>query len=75
MTMVDILFNNGVLFAVKGFLLILLFLFIIFSGIVVRQVQLMNRVLTVPIAGSFRFVSYALFVFAVIIFCIAAVTL
>ena len=73
--MIDALVNNGFLIIVKIFLLILLVLFIVFAGVVVRQVQLMNRVLTVPIAGSFRFVSYALFVFAVVIFCIAAVTL
>lgn len=73
--MIDTLFNNGILLAVKIFLLILLALFIIFSAVVVRQVQLMSKVLTVPIAGGFKFVALALLLFAIGIFVIALVTL
>lgn len=69
------LFSFGILTIIKLFLLILLLLFIIFSAIVVRQVQLMSRVLTVPIAGGFKFVALALLLFSVSIFLIALVTL
>lgn len=73
--MIDALFNHGLLLIVKIFLLILLALFIVFSAIVVRQVQLMSKVLTVPIAGGFKFVALALLLFAISIFLIALVTL
>jgi hypothetical protein len=69
------LFAFGLLSIIKFFLLTLLFLFVVFSAIVVRQVQLMNRVLTVPIAGSLRIVALALLLFAIGIFLVARVTL
>lgn len=71
----DNLLAAGFLTIVKMFLLILLALFILFSLIVVRQVQLMNKVLAVPISGSFKFVSYALLLFATAIFVTALVIL
>lgn len=71
----DNLFTSGLLSIIKFFLLALLLLFIVFSAIVVRQVQLMNRVLTVPIAGSLRIVALALLLFAIGIFLVALVTL
>lgn len=71
----DNLFTFGLLSIIKFFLLALLLLFIVFSAVVVRQVQLMNRVLTVPIAGSLRIVALALLFFAIGIFLVALVTL
>jgi len=71
----DNLFTSGLLTIVKFFLLALLFLFIIFSVIVVRQVQLMNRVLTVPISGSLKFVALGLLLFAIGIFIFALLIL
>lgn len=71
----DNLFTSGLLSIIKFFLLTLLFLFVVFSAIVVRQVQLMNRVLTVPIAGGLRIVALALLLFAIGIFLVALVTL
>jgi len=71
----DNLFTSGLLTIVKFFLLALLFLFIIFSVIVVRQVQLMNRVLTVPISGSLKFVALGLLLFAIAIFIFALLIL
>lgn len=73
--MIETLLNSGILIVVKIFLLALLFLFIIFSAIVVRQVQLMSKVLTVPISGGFQFIALALLVFAIVIFFIALVLL
>ena len=71
----DNLFTSGLLSIVKFFLLTLLFLFIVFSVIVVRQVQLMNRVLTVPISGSLKFVALGLLLFAIGIFIFALLIL
>ena len=71
----DNLFTSGLLTIVKFFLLALLFLFIIFSVIAVRQVQLMNRVLTVPISGSLKFVALGLLLFAIGIFIFALLIL
>ena len=71
----DNLFTSGLLSIVKFFLLTLLFLFIVFSVIVVRQVQLMNRVLTVPISGSLKFVALGLLLFAIAIFIFALLIL
>ena len=73
--MFDSLLNFGFLGIVRIFLWILLLLFIVFSLVVVRQVQLMNRVLTVPIAGGLKFVALGLLVFAVGIFLVSLVTL
>lgn len=67
--------NLGLLDIIKVFLWILLLLFILFSLIVVRQVQLMNRVLTVPIAGGFKFAALGLMMFTVIIFIISLIVL
>jgi len=50
-------------------------MFIIFSLVVVRQVQLMSQVLTVPISGGLKLVALGLLVFAVGIFIISVVVL
>lgn len=71
----DNLFTSGLLSIVKFFLLALLFLFIVFSVIVVRQVQLMNRVLTFPISGSLKSVALGLLFFAIGIFIFALLIL
>lgn len=71
----DNLFTTGLLTIVKFFLLALLFLFIVFSVIVVRQVQLMTKVLTVPISGSLKFVALGLLLFAIGIFIFALLIL
>jgi hypothetical protein len=71
----DNLFASGLLTIVKFFLLTLLFLFIIFSVVVFRQVQLMTRVLAVPISGSLKFVTWGLFVFAAGLFLFALASL
>lgn len=49
--------------------------FIVFSGVVVRQVQLMRRVLTVPVAGGLFFIALGLFVYAIGVFVIAIAVL
>jgi len=67
--------NNLLLSIVKFFLLALLFLFIIFSVIVFRQVQLMTKVLAVPISGSLKFVALGLLFFAIGIFIFALLIL
>lgn len=71
----DNLFTSGLLSIVKLFLVALLFLFIVFSVIVVRQVQLMTKVLTVPISGSLKFVALGLLLFAIGIFIFALLIL
>ena len=67
--------GSSLLLIVKLFLLTLLFLFIVFSVIVVRQVQLMTKVLTVPISGSLKFVALGLLLFAIGIFIFALLIL
>lgn len=71
----DIFTSDILLGIVKVFLWLLFGLFVIFAVIVVRQVQLMNRVLSVPIAGGLRFVSYGLLLFALSIFGLSLVVL
>lgn len=65
----------SLLLVVKVFLWVLLALFIVFSVIVVRQVHLMNRVLSVPISGGIRIASLGLLLFAVTIFVVSLVAL
>lgn len=67
--------NFGLLGLVKGLLLSLLFLFIVFTIVVFRQVQLMSRVLTVPISGGLKFAALGLLMFAVGIFILALLIL
>lgn len=67
--------NSGLLVIVRLFIWTLLALFIIFSVIVVRQVQLMTRVLTVPVSGGFKFVAVGLLLYAVMIFLVSLVIL
>ena len=73
--MFETLINFGFLGIVKFFLLILLLMFVVFSLVVVRQVQLMSRVLEVPISGGLKLVAWGLLVFAVGIFIISVVVL
>ena len=54
---------------------IFLLLFIAFSLIVVRQVQLMTKVLSVPVSGSLKFVALGLLTFAIGIFLFSLVVL
>lgn len=60
---------------VRIFLWALLLMFVVFSLVVVRQVQLMSQVLTVPISGGLKLVALALLVFAVGIFIISLAVL
>lgn len=69
------LITTGILAIIRISLWILLLLFIAFSIIVFRQVQLMTKVLTVPISGGLKFVALGLLVFAVGIFLISLVIL
>jgi len=69
------LVDFGLLSVVRIFLWALLLMFIIFSLVVVRQVQLMSRVLEVPISGGLKLVALGLLVFAVGIFIISVVVL
>ena len=64
------LVDLGLLSVVRIFLWALLLMFVVFSLVVVRQVQLMSQVLTVPISGGLKLVALALLVFAVGIFII-----
>lgn len=66
---------TSLLVVVKGFLWVLLALFVIFAVIVVRQVQLMNRVLSVPISGGIRVGALGLLLFAVSVFVMSLVVL
>ena len=71
----DNLIEFGFLGVVRFFLWILLLMFVVFSLVVVRQVQLMSRVLEVPISGGLKLVALRLLVFAVGIFIISVVVL
>ena len=71
----DNLIEFGFLGVVRFFLWILLLMFVVFSLVVVRQVQLMSRVLEVPISGGLKLVALGLLVFAVGIFIISVVVL
>lgn len=65
----------GFLGIVRFFLWILLLMFIVFSLVVVRQVQLMSRVLEVPISGGLKMVALGLLIFAAGIFIISVIVL
>lgn len=69
------LINFGFLGLVKVSLWVLLLMFVVFSLVVVRQVHLMSKVLTVPISGGLKIVSLGLVIFAVGIFVISLVVL
>lgn len=69
------LLDFGFLGLVKVFLWILLLMFVVFSFVVVRQVQLMSKVLTVPISGGFKIVALGLLIYAIGIFAISLVVL
>lgn len=69
------LLNAGILTIVKFFIWALMVLFIIFSVIVVRQVQLMTRVLMVPVSGGFKFIALSLLFYAIIVFLVSLVIL
>lgn len=69
------LFTFSLFIIIKFFLWVLLLLFIIFSVIVVRQVHLMNRVLSVPISGGLSVAALGLLLFAVAIFVVSLVVL
>jgi hypothetical protein len=71
----DNLIDFGLLGLVKVFLWMLLFMFVIFSFVVVRQVQLMSKVLTVPISGGLKIVALGLMIYAIGIFAISLVIL
>lgn len=70
----DIL-SSGILTLVRLFIWALLALFVVFSLIVVRQVQLMTRVLTVPVSGGFKFVAVGLLLYAAMVFLVSLVIL
>lgn len=72
---VESLAGFGLLGVFKLLLSAILFLFVLFALIVFRQVQLMNRVLAVPIAGGFKFVAAGLVLFAIGIFLLSLVIL
>ena len=65
----------GFLGIVRFLLWILLLMFIVFSLVVVRQVQLMGRVLEVPISGGLKMVALGLLIFAAGIFIISVIVL
>lgn len=69
------LVDFGLLSIVRIFLWALLLMFVVFSLVVVRQVQLMSQVLTVPISGGLKLTALALLIFAAGIFIISLVVL
>lgn len=71
----DNLIDFGFLGIVRFFLWVLLLMFVIFSFVVVRQTQLMSRVLEVPISGGLKLVALGLLIFAAGIFIISVVVL
>ena len=70
----DVFFDSS-LIIVKLFIWTLSLLFVLFSIIVIRQVQLMTRVLSVPISGGLKFITLGLLVYAILIFIISLVVL
>lgn len=71
----DNLIDFGFLGIVRFFLWVLLLMFVVFSLVVVRQVQLMSRVLEVPISGGLKVAALGLLIFAAGIFIISVVVL
>lgn len=69
------LIDFGLLSIIRIFLWALLLMFVIFSLVVVRQTQLMSRVLEVPISGGLKIVALGLLIFAAGIFIISVVVL
>lgn len=69
------LIDFGFLGVVRIFLWALLLMFVVFSLVVVRQTQLMSRVLEVPISGGLKIVALGLLIFAAGIFIISVVVL
>ena len=69
------LLTTSLLAIVKFFLWTLLLLFVVFAAIVVRQVQLMNRVLSVPISGGLRALALGFLLVAVAVFVVSLVVL
>ena len=71
----DNLIDLGFLGVVRIFLWALLLMFVVFSLVVVRQTQLMSRVLEVPISGGLKLVALGLLIFAAGIFIISVIVL
>ena len=59
----------------KGFILVAFFLYIIFSFVVVRQVQLMTETLEVGFEAQLKIISYLHLAFAILVFLAALIVL
>ncbi|KKU01403.1 MAG: hypothetical protein UX03_C0041G0002 [Candidatus Woesebacteria bacterium GW2011_GWE1_45_18] len=59
----------------KGFILVAFFLYIIFSLVVVRQVQLMTETLEVGFEAQLKTISYLHLAFAILVFLAALIVL
>ena len=57
----------------KGFILVAFFLYIIFSLVVVRQVQLMTETLEVGFEAQLKTISYLHLAFAILVFLAALI--
>lgn len=71
----EVMISQGIEGAGRWLLWIPLFLFVVFSAIVVRQTHLMTHVLSVPIAGQLRAVSVGLLLFAIGMFTVSVMLL
>jgi uncharacterized membrane protein len=68
MNIVETIFNIDVWQVGKFFVLVGLFVYLIFSFVVVRQVKLMTLVVTGILTNSLRAVSWIFFLFSLFIF-------
>ena len=59
----------------KGFILVAFFLYIIFSFVVVRQIQLMTETLEVGFETQLKILSYLHLAFAILVFLAALIVL
>ncbi len=60
---------------IKFFLIILLSLYLIFSYVIIRQVQLMTATLEVGFETQLKFLAFAHFVFAAVVLIFSIITL
>lgn len=60
---------------VKGFILVALFLYLIFSFVVIKQIKLMTDTLAVGLEAQLKFFAYLHLAFAILVFLTALIVL
>ena len=68
-------FGISILGVAKGFILVFIFLYIIFSFVIVRQIQLMTETLEVGFETQLKILSYLHLAFAILVFLAALIVL